>query len=176
MKNTDTLLTCYQPNVDYGWDMFDSQSVKIEVWTKRATIEYFDSLFNSSDWHNCNKIWGGFIIAKNKCHLIKDVLDIMLSRPELVIDPTVEELCNQHSEFCQHRHDQSIITPLAYWYKTKNPNLVEIIPETGESSSTAAVVASRIKDVNIIPLKTRVILQMKSILGERIYNFLHFWK
>lgn len=176
MKNTDTLLTCYQPNVDYGWDMFDSQSVKIEVWTKRATIEYFDSLFNSSDWHNCNKIWGGFIIAKNKSRLLKDVLDIMLSRPELVIDPTVGELYNQHSEFCQHRHDQSIITPLAYWYKMKNPNLVEIIPETGESSRTAAVVASRIKDVNIIPLKTRVILHLKSILGERIYNFLHFRK
>lgn len=176
MKTTDTLLTHYQPNVDYGWDVFDSQSVEIATWTKRTTLEYFDNRFNSIDWHNNNKIWGGFIIAKNKSCLIKDVLDIMLSRPELVIDPTEEELSNQHSEFCQHRHDQSIITPLAYWYKANNPNVVEIIPETGESNTSAAVVASRIRDSRIVPLKTRIIHNLKSFIGNRAYNLLHFWR
>jgi len=176
MKKTDTLLTHYQPNVDYGWDLFDSQSVEIVAWTKRTTLEYFDNKFDSINWHHCNKIWGGFIIAKNKSSLIKDVLDIMLSSPELVIDPTDEESCNQHSGFCQHRHDQSIITPLAYWYKTNIPKVVEIIPETGESNIDAAVVASRIRDSQIVPLKTKIIQKLKSFIGNRAYNLLHFWK
>lgn len=177
MESTDTLFTQYRSNTDYGWDnRFHTSSVKISTWTKRMTIEYFDQQFKSTEWHDYNKIWGGFVIARNNSCFIREWLDIMLTRPELVRDPEGEEINNQYDSFVAHRHDQSIITPLAYLYERKYPNVVKIIPETGESSSTAAVVASRIKDVNIISLKTRVILQMKSILGERIYKFLHFWK
>lgn len=177
MQSTDTLLTHYRSNVDYGWkEIFGTSSAKISTWTKRLTMDYFDKRFSSIDWHDENKIWGGFIIAKNKSSLIKEVLDIMLSRPDLVIDPKEEELFNQHSEFCQHRHDQSIITPLAYWYKTNNPNIVEIIPESGESNINAAVVASRIRDSRLVPLKTKIIQIIKLILGDKMYNVLHFWK
>ena len=176
MHNTDTILTHYQPNKDYGWDVFDSQSVEIVTWTKKKTLEFFDHKFHSKKWHHCNKIWGGFIIAKNNSKLIKDVLDIMLSYPELVLDPIDAELSDQHPEFCQHRHDQSIITPLAYWYKSNMPGVVEIIPESGESNSSAAVVASRIRDSKMIPLKTRTIQLLKSIIGNKFYNILHFWR
>lgn len=176
MQNTDTIVTHYQPNQDYGWDVFDSQSVEIVTWTKKKTLEFFDHKFHSEEWHHCNKIWGGFIIAKNNSNLIKDVLDIMLSHPELVLDPIDVELSDQHPEFCQHRHDQSIITPLAYWYKSNVPGVVEIIPESGESNSSAAVVASRIRDSKMIPLKTRIIQFLKSIIGNKFYNILHFWR
>ena len=177
MKSVDTLLTHYRPNVDYGWsDAFKTSSVKISTWTKRQTIDYFDERFENTDWHNFNKLWGGFVIAKNNSPLIRNWLDIMLAYPELVSDPEDQEWEHQYEGFCAHRHDQSIITPLAYWFEQKEAGIVKIIPETAESSNTSAVVASRIKDENKPPLKTRLIFKIKSIIGEEMYRILHFWK
>lgn len=177
MESTDTLLFQYRSNVEYDWfQAFNTNSVKILTWTKHLTVEYFNKLFNSIEWQTENKIWGGLIIAKNNSKYIHNVLEIMLASPELVCDPEGKEELVQHEDFCVHRHDQSIITPLAYWYVRNHPKIVKIIPETAESSYTAAVVASRLKDEPKTSLKTRVIRMLKSLLGESIYECLHFWK
>lgn len=178
MESTDTLFTQYCSDTDYGWDkIFHTSSVKISTWTKRMTIEYFDKRFKSTEWYDYNKIWGGFVIAKNNSSFIREWLDIMLAHPELVRDPEGDELNCQHDGFCTHRHDQSIITPLAYWYEKKTIGIVKIIPETAESRNTAAVVATRIRTAVIkMPIKTRIIRFIQLIIGKSFYKKLHFWK
>lgn len=178
MKSTETLLTQYRENIDYGWEnIFNTSSVQISTWTKRITIDYFDELLGSKEWHDYSKIWGGFVIARNNSCFIREWLNIMLTHPELVRDPEGEEINNQYDSFVAHRHDQSIITPLAYLYERKYPNVVKIIPETAESNTNAAIVASRIREtVAKISLKTEVIWLIKSLIGEKMYRRLHFWK
>ena len=138
-------------------------------------MDYFDNRFNSTDWHDNNKIWGGFMIVKNNSSFIHDVLNTMLKYPELVIDPEGNEINKQYDGFCAHRHDQSIITPLAYWYAKKYPQIVKIIPETAESISGSAVVTTRIKDKDIPSLASKIVMRIKSLIGEKMYNRLHFW-
>lgn len=177
MKTTDTLLTHYSPDVDYGWgSAYGTTSVKISTWTKRMTVDYFDKRFDSVDWHNENKIWGGFMISKNNSLFVHDVLNTMLKFPELVRDPEGNEINNQYDGFCAHRHDQSIITPLAYWYVKNYPHMVTLIPETAESIKNSAVVTSRIKDKDIPSFKTKMVVAIKSLMGEKLYNRLHFWR
>lgn len=176
MKDTDTLLTHYQNDIDYGWiEPFGTSSVKISTWTKRITMDYFDKRFKCIDWHDKNKIWGGFMIVKNNSSFVQDVLNTMLKFPELVRDPEGDEIDQQYAGFCAHRHDQSIITPLAYWYEKKYPQIVKIIPETAESISTSAVVTKRIKDKDIPSLTSKIVMTIKSLIGEKWYNRLHFW-
>lgn len=143
METTDTLVTAYRKDFDYGWETsFHTNSVAIGDWTKKNTLEYFDKLFGNADWHQKNKIWGGAIITKRESPLIKMWLDITLFYPYLVIDPIGDEEVQQNENYIQHRHDQSILTPLAYWFEEQT-NEVLIIPETGESNPQAAIVASR---------------------------------
>lgn len=176
MKSIDTLLTHYRPEINYGWmGAYGTLSTKISTWTKRLTMDYFDKRFATNNWHENNKIWGGFMIVKNNSSFIHDVLDTMLKYPELVRDPEREECDNQYDGFCAHRHDQSIITPLAYWYAKKYPQIVKIIPETAESIRSSAVVTTRIKDKDIPSLASKIVMRIKSLIGEKMYNRLHFW-
>lgn len=169
MKETDTLLTYYRSDVDYGWKkIFGTSSVKISTWTKRMTIDFFDKRFGSMDWQKDNKIWGGFIIAKNNSSFIHEVLNVMLKYPNLVRDPEEDEIDDQYDGFCAHRHDQSIMTPLAYWYEKKYPHIVKIIPETAESISTSAVVTTRIKDKDIPSLSSRIVAKIKLLMKKMV--------
>ena len=177
MKLTDTLFTQYRSAANYGWEnIFKTSSVKISTWTKRITIDYFDELLGSTEWHDCNKIWGGFVMAKNNSFFIREWLDFMLIHPELVRDPEGKEVYEQYDGFVEHRHDQSIITPLAYLYQRKYPCVVKIIPETAESNINAAVVASRIRSIPKIQLKSRLIKWIRVLIGDKLYYRLYFWK
>ncbi len=76
---------------------------------------------------------------------------LTLTHPEIVIDPTSFE--EQPTDYVVHRHDQSIITPLANYLLQQNENII-IEPETSESQhDKAAIVASR-KRVAIPPKKS----------------------
>ena len=169
------LVQAYQADRDYGWqEVFGTSSVAISTWTKKYTIDFFDKEIGDKIWHNFNKIWGGYLIIHNKSALIQDWLDIMLNYPELVVDPTEEEVANQYDGFAAHRHDQSILTALVYQYQQGKRLRIRVMPETAESTKTAAVVAARIRFIEKVPLKTRLIHIIKSILGEHGYNVMHF--
>lgn len=73
----------------------------------------------------------------------------------------------------QHRYDQSILTALIYLYLQQGNTQIALLPETAESDNTAAVVASRIRVVEKVPLKTKVIRLLKTIIGEKGYALLH---
>jgi hypothetical protein len=169
----------YKDNTSYeGWeDAFNCISPQIKHWTKKSTLLYFDILFKSENWRNFNKIWGGFIISKNKNNtFINEWLKVSLLLPELIIDPMGKELSNQFDFFRVHRHDQSIITPLAYYYEGQKK--VMVLDETAESitNKLSAVVASRIRDEYIpkVSFKTKTIQAIKSVIGENIYKILHW--
>ena len=146
MMQSDVLLTAYRPDFDYGWqNYFHTSSVQIKTWTKKTTIIFFDRLYGAKYWHNYRKILGGMVIVKNQSPLIRLWLEITFQHPELVMDPIDAELQDQDSCFVEHRHDQSILTPLAYYCREKQLCSVSIIDETAESDKTAAVVADRRK-------------------------------
>lgn len=178
IKFTDTILFKYKDNTIYeGWkELFNCESPQIQHWTKRKTLLYFDELFKTKEWREYNKIMGGFIIAKNKENVfINEWLKISLFHPELIVDPVGEELSNQFDNFKVHRHDQCIITPLAYYFEqTKN---VLVLDETAETKveKVSAVVATRKRDEYKpkVSLKTKIIRTVKLIIGEKIYKFIH---
>lgn len=178
IQDYDTIVFKYHNNFDYGWSNFGTTSSEIKYWTKKNTLKYFDSLFSSSDWEENNKIMGGFIVVKNdKNSLIQQWLNISLLYPELIIDPSGNELVDQYDFFIEHRHDQSILTPLSYFYQTKNEVL--ILEESAESArllnKESPIIASRLRD-DIRPkirLKTRIIHIIKFLIGEKIYNLIH---
>jgi len=175
MENYNTILFHYREDFDYKWgEYWTYNSTKIKYWTKKSTLRYFDDMFQNIQWREYNKILGGFIITKGKNNqFIKEWLTISLMRPELIIDPFGKEVIEQTVFFNEHRHDQSIITPLAYFYLSKEKIL--ILPETSESQRrTAAVAAERIRNIHK-PYKT-IIRFVKSLIGENLYHKLLFWR
>jgi hypothetical protein len=177
IEKYNTIVFNYRNDFDYGWNqLFNCSSPEIQHWTKQKTLSYFDSLFETDNWRHFNKIWGGFIICKEKNNcFINEWLSVSLLYSELVCDPFGNELNNQESTFVQHRHDQSIITPLAYFFAQKNEVL--IVPEKSESeSAVAAVGATRIKLVIKVSAKTKLIRIIKALIGENVYTLLHSLK
>lgn len=182
--NYETIVFNYRKGINYGWAQnYNCDSPAIKYWSKKSTLEYFDKLFQCSDWKENDKIMGGFIIAKNSDNnLINAWLQTSLFFPNLIIDPIGNELKNQEDFYVSHRHDQSILTPLVYYWKDKN-NKILILEETAESAivnqnNNVAVVASRNRDYKnpTISFKTRIIWIVKFFLGNKIYNLLHGYK
>lgn len=179
IKTSNTILFKYRSDFEYpGWrDGFNCTSVAIKHWTKKNTLSYFDCLFSDTDWSECNKIWAGFIIAKgHNNQLISEWLSITLFNPRLIMDPYGNELDNQEDYFVAHRHDQSILTPLAYYLKSKNNKEVCILPENAEShKEIAGVVAARIRmgGSNKMALKKEIVRIVKTILGISLYRKLY---
>ncbi|KUY16964.1 hypothetical protein BAZ12_20070 [Elizabethkingia miricola] len=151
------------------WEKFGQVSTKIKYWTKSNTINFFNNILGDGYSERFNKIWGGAILCKGKDNqFIKHWLDITLQYPNLIIDPTEEELKTENYFLAFHKHDQAVITPLAHLYDD-----VLILEETAETSTQAAIVASRIRvkkyrDYIIYTIK----LKIYSFMGENVYNTL----
>lgn len=151
MKEKNGIFFQYRDIQYEGWEQFctklENNNPKILHWMKPSAIEYFKDYIQSSAFMEYNKIMGGFIIIK-KCkfmRIIDEWFDTMLFYPQLVFEPFGNDLNNLPETFNVHRHDQSILTPLVFYYKDKD-NLC-VLPETSESEKeSAAVVASRKRD------------------------------
>ena len=149
------------------WKRWGQTSTQIRHWTKRSTFRYFEEMLG--DYGDYNKIMGGFMICKGKNNsFIKHWLDITLLHPELVIDPSDNELEEQLSFFAYHKHDQSIITPLAHLYARE----VLILTESAETEpENAAVTASRIR-AKTQPdyIKLRLKYYTRKLLGDKLFD------
>lgn len=141
------LLTHYRRNVDYGWEQaFGTNSVAIETWTRKMAMDFFDGLFRHRQWHQKEKLWAGFMMVRMGAKpLLQEWLSLMYLHPEFLVD--MQEEKEQYPSFITHRHDQSLLTALVYYYKEKKDFHIAILPETAESNRDAAVVASRIRHV-----------------------------
>ena len=141
MKEYDTI--CFQyADSQPQWEKWGSKSGKTKYWTKRRTLEFMDTYIGNEHYHEYGQIWGGCLFFKGKDNnLLKEWIDLTFQHPELIMDPSPEELEVQNDGFAGHRHDQSILTPLCM-----NQADILISPETSEQySRTSFVWASRIR-------------------------------
>lgn len=130
MEQYDTLCFQYAETVP-EFARWGNASTKIKYWTKKSALDFLDQYFQDSAYRENCKVMGGLLFMKNPDNsLLKQWLDITLNHPEIIVDPTEEELKERDAGFAYHKHEQSIITALAYYDKT-----VCAIPETYEKYS-----------------------------------------
>ena len=171
MENHNAIFFQYRENVKYaGWERFctleEYNSAKIKHWIKPSTRYFFNEYFRDESYLDFGKIWAGCCIVKktkNPLSTIEEWFNITMFHPEYVMDPFGCDLSRLPESFNAHRHDQSIITPLVYYYG-KEDNIL-VLPETAESNpGKAAVVASRYKLGH---------LPFLQYLKYRIYNMIY---
>lgn len=168
----DTLLFQYASVIPRWEPIFGCSNSAIICWTKKKTIDFFDKLLKTERYHTFPKIWGGLVFCKSKDNeLIREWLDITLAHPELIIDPNQDELKDQYPEFCgNHRHDQSIITPLAFKYQDNN---LTILPEAfDERKESKIIITSRNRVTQEMYSKVFIKYHLQGILGLKLYNIL----
>jgi len=166
MQKTDTILFEYPDKMDI-WDKFGTTSTKIKHWVKKESFEFYNKLIGSTEWSNHNKILGGIILMKGKDNaILHDWLDIIINRPELIIDPS---MCDeQYDFFAQHKHDQPLLVALSH----KHRDQCFILPETAETcGKLAAIEATRVRAQryrDFAWLKIKDIL--RKCLGLKLYS------
>lgn len=125
----DAIFYQYSENRNYAFSKFNpafNDSPKLKYWMKKNLRETFQPIFDNEAWLEKNKLMAGFIIVKktpDTMMLIKQWLDVMILRPDLVADPLLFE--KQSSEFSSHRHDQSILSIIVRYYEDKINILVK---------------------------------------------------
>ena len=168
MEQYDTLCFQYQPDVQLWKEFYQQTSSAIKHWAKKTTVDFFKDRFKDDAFLDFRKIWGGAVFCKGKGNaFIKEWFDITLSHPELVSDPTNEELNDQYPFFSgYHRHDQAIITPLAYHHQ-KEGNLL-VLPEMFDINREAdCIKADRRKPTGMKYYTTLATIHLNGIFGEK---------
>lgn len=148
------------------WSKFGTDSTKIKHWGKKSSLLFLDRYCGGSEWRERNKIWGGLIMCKGKNNpIVKDWLDITLNHPEVIIDPSNEELQDQYPFFALHKHDQAVLVALTAKYKDKCIILPEISETCGES---VFIFASRIRARNVLEYYyIRIKYYIRKVIGEK---------
>ena len=132
---------CFQYSHDHQeWEKWGAGDAEMFHWTKKSAQEYLKERFGSEAFLHYCQVMGGILFMKGRNNsLLRDWLEIMLQRPDLIEDPAPDE--PQPEGFAAHRHDQAFITPLAL-----NDPTVKVLPEKSERYSPDSFVwASRIR-------------------------------
>lgn len=140
------------------WERWGADSAKIKHWTKKATLDFVQEYFHKPDAGELCQIMGGILFMKGKRNTVLETWkELMFSHPELIMDPTADELKDQNPWFAGHRHDQAILTPLA----VSDPHTL-VLPEVSEAYRPDSFVwASRIRARNV---REYAIIQAKHYL------------
>lgn len=145
MAEYDTI--CFQyAESQPQWERWGAGSSKIKHWTKKKTLNFVREYFKMPEAGELCQIMGGILFMKGRENaLLKTWNHLIFSRPDLIMDPTPEELQDQYPGFAGHRHDQSILTPLA----SSDPHTL-ILPEVSEAYRPDSFVwASRVRARNL---------------------------
>lgn len=133
MLEYDTICFHYDAEMPI-WAKWGNTSTKIKYWTKQSALSFLDDYCGDNAYHESYKIWGGLLFLKGKNNsFLSKWLEITMNHPEVIIDPTEKEQEEQPAGFAFHKHDQSIITALAF-YDEKTLVLPEISETNGETS------------------------------------------
>lgn len=144
MEQYDTL--CFQyAESQPQWQKWGAGSARIKYWTKKATLDFVREYFQMPDAGELCQIMGGVLFMKGRENsVLKTWNKLMFSHPELIMDPTPEEMADQYPGFAGHRHDQAILTPLA----VSDPTAL-VLPEVSEAYRPDSFVwASRVRARN----------------------------
>lgn len=157
METYDTICFQYAENQPQ-WERWGAGSARIKYWTKKKTLDFVRDYFKMPDAGELCQIMGGVLFMKGQENSVLKVWnDLIFSRPDLIEDPTPEELEDQYPGFAGHRHDQSILTPLA----ASDPHAL-VLPEVSETYRPDSFVwASRIRARNV---REFLIIQVKHYL------------
>lgn len=157
MSEYDTI--CFQyAESQPQWERWGAGTSRIKHWTKKKTLDFVREYFHNPNAGELCQIMGGILFMKGRENAVLKVWnDLIFSRPDLVMDPTPEELEDQYPGFAGHRHDQSILTPLA----ASDPHTL-VLPEVSEAYRPDSFVwASRIRARNV---REYLVIQAKHYL------------
>ena len=132
--------------VDHDTIVFLLQN-RVENWSRKSAIEYFDYL--GKYYYKFFQVAATtFIIKKTPeiISLVSEWKDLMIHRPDLVLDVPVEYKQFESKRFIENRHDQSIFTGLVYKYEEKAKILIQWNNFEGSSFFKRAISATRISD------------------------------
>ena len=167
MKRYDTL--CFQyASIVPEFAHWGNACTKIKYWTKKRTLLYLDNYFHDLGYRENCKVMGGLLFMKNPNNsLLQQWLDFSLNHPELIVDPTQEELQDQEPGFAYHKHEQSIITALAYYDKT-----VCMLPESFEHYRPDSFAwASRCRAANFQEyFAWKIKTDVRHLLGDNLFE------
>ena len=167
MTGYDTI--CFQyAESQPQWEHWGAGSSKIKYWTKKKTLDFVRDYFHNPDAGELCQIMGGVLFMKGRENRVLKVWnDLIFSRPDLIEDPTPEELADQYPGFAGHRHDQSILTPLA-----ASDSQTLVLPEVSEAYRPDSFVwASRVRARNVreyIPIQVKHYLRVW--LGDGLFE------
>ena len=167
METYDTV--CFQyADSQPQWERWGSTSSRIKHWSKAQSLHFMEELTGRKDIGEMNQIMGGILFMKGKHNsLLEKWRGIVFSHPELVLDPDPDELKEQAPYFAGHRHDQTILTPLAMI----DPS-VKVLPEESEAYSKDSFVwASRIRAASFkeyLSIQTKHYLRI--VLGDSLFE------
>ena len=167
MEQYDTICFQYAENQPQ-WEKWGAGSAKIKYWTKKKTLDFVKEYFQMPDAGELCQIMGGVLFMKGKENTVLKVWnDLIFSMPDLIMDPSPEELADQYPGFAGHRHDQSILTPLA----SSDPHTL-VLPEVSEAYRPDSFVwASRVRARNV---REYLVIQAKHYLriwlGDELFE------
>lgn len=139
----------YRPSQAYsGWEKYTGnipgRHSAIKHWMKPSLVAYFKQIMDPS-FLEFDKIMAGCLLFKkteSPSTILQKWNEITFSHPELVMPLQEEERPSLPDDFYAHRYDQSILTPLVFYYGEREH--VAVIPETAESRiGKPAVIATR---------------------------------
>lgn len=167
MEQYDTLCFQYAETVP-EFAHWGNVSTKIKYWTKKKALSFLDDYFQDTGYRENCKVMGGLLFMKNPDNsLLRQWLDFTMNYPELIVDPTEEEMKDQEPGFAYHKHEQSFLTALAFYDKT-----VCMIPETYENYAPDTFAwASRCRAANFKEyLCWMAKTKMRQLLGNEIFE------
>lgn len=92
--------------------IFFSYGATMEERCKKELLQHFDEIRMLKHFY---QLMGSLIIVNKKALItIKEWLDIMLQKNELVTDVPPENLRYESRKFIEHRHDQSVLSCVVY--------------------------------------------------------------
>ncbi len=121
---------------------------KMKVWTKKLLLEQFHRAIGE-----CYQVMSGAIFLKKNTsnNLIQQWYDLMFKYPEFVIDVPSCDKSNEPPCFVEHRHDQAVLSCLAYSKEIRSLEKVTFLPQRAEMlrHNGQAFFHSRISDDNV---------------------------
>lgn len=166
MKDCDTLCFKYRDSMP-EWEKFGTSETAIRHWGKKNSLMFLDAYTGDMEWRNDNKIWGGLLFFKGiENNMLKQWMDITENHPEIILDPSPEEMTDQYPYFALHKHDQVVLTALAHANVT-----CMVLPELSETYMDGSVCATRYrcaarKDFLIEKAKR----YLRSFIGTNTYD------
>lgn len=149
--------------------IFFTYGAKMGQWCRKNLLDHFCNL---QTLKSCFQVQGTLMFLRKPAQpIINRWYDLMHNHPEFVIDVTKEELNTESKNFKEHRHDQAILTCVAYeWYKSQKNIDFQWQHCESRKKSGQAIFAARISDDNVRNNPDRFESPFVTLLKKYIYT------